>query len=327
MRTVKAVAPGFGGINLEDISAPRCFEIERRLREELDIPVFHDDQHGTAVVVLAAFLNALRVVGKRARGRLGRDRRRRRRRHRVHQDPARGGRPEHHRRRPLGRDPPRPRRASTRSSAGTPSTRTSQGFTGHVERGAARAPTSSSGSPGPGAVSVDAVLDDGRRRDRLRDGEPDARGAAGGARRPRRRDRDRPLRLPEPDQQRARLPGHLPRRARRARERDQRGDEARRRRGARLRRRARRALGRVRDPERLQPRGRRDDRRGRGAGRDRRAASPAATARRARRPRPSCTASANRRRLRAGPCSTSPGSCPGSRSVPGSHAHATRRRR
>ena len=61
----KAIAPGFGGINLEDISAPRCFEIERRLRDELDIPVFHDDQHGTAVVVLAALLNALRVVGKR----------------------------------------------------------------------------------------------------------------------------------------------------------------------------------------------------------------------------------------------------------------------
>lgn len=63
---VKAVAPTFGGVNLEDISAPRCFEIERRLREELDIPVFHDDQHGTAIVTLAALLNALRVVGKRA---------------------------------------------------------------------------------------------------------------------------------------------------------------------------------------------------------------------------------------------------------------------
>ena len=63
--TVQAVAPGFGGINLEDISAPRCFEIERRLRRTLDIPVFHDDQHGTAIVVLAAFLNALKVVGKR----------------------------------------------------------------------------------------------------------------------------------------------------------------------------------------------------------------------------------------------------------------------
>jgi malate dehydrogenase (oxaloacetate-decarboxylating) len=62
---VEAIAPGFGGINLEDISAPRCFEIEERLRASLDVPVFHDDQHGTAVVVLAAFLNALRVVGKR----------------------------------------------------------------------------------------------------------------------------------------------------------------------------------------------------------------------------------------------------------------------
>ena len=61
---VRAIAPGFGGINLEDISAPRCFEVERRLRELLDIPVFHDDQHGTAIVVLAALANALRVVGK-----------------------------------------------------------------------------------------------------------------------------------------------------------------------------------------------------------------------------------------------------------------------
>ncbi|ARQ70425.1 NAD-dependent malic enzyme [Streptomyces marincola] len=61
---VKAIAPGFAGINLEDISAPRCFEIEARLREALDIPVFHDDQHGTAIVVLAALHNALRVVGK-----------------------------------------------------------------------------------------------------------------------------------------------------------------------------------------------------------------------------------------------------------------------
>src|SRR5207247_266125 len=60
--TVKLVAPAFGGINLEDIAAPRCFEVEERLRKELDIPVFHDDQHGTAVVVLAALLNALRIV-------------------------------------------------------------------------------------------------------------------------------------------------------------------------------------------------------------------------------------------------------------------------
>jgi malate dehydrogenase (oxaloacetate-decarboxylating) len=62
---VKAIAPVFGGINLEDISAPRCFDIEARLRDELDIPAFHDDQHGTAIVVLAGLLNALRVVGKR----------------------------------------------------------------------------------------------------------------------------------------------------------------------------------------------------------------------------------------------------------------------
>ncbi len=64
VRAVEMIAPGFGGINLEDIAAPRCFEIEARLRESLDIPVFHDDQHGTAIVVFAALTNALRVVGK-----------------------------------------------------------------------------------------------------------------------------------------------------------------------------------------------------------------------------------------------------------------------
>lgn len=64
IRTVKAIAPSFGGINLEDIAAPRCFEIEKRLKEELDIPVFHDDQHGTAIVVAAGLDNALKIVGK-----------------------------------------------------------------------------------------------------------------------------------------------------------------------------------------------------------------------------------------------------------------------
>ncbi len=64
VQTVKNIAPAFGGINLEDISAPRCFEIEERLKQELEIPVFHDDQHGTAVVVLAALINALKIVGK-----------------------------------------------------------------------------------------------------------------------------------------------------------------------------------------------------------------------------------------------------------------------
>ena len=65
VRTVKLIAPAFGGINLEDISAPRCFEIEDQLKEQLDIPVFHDDQHGTAVVVLAALLNAVKLTGRR----------------------------------------------------------------------------------------------------------------------------------------------------------------------------------------------------------------------------------------------------------------------
>jgi malate dehydrogenase (oxaloacetate-decarboxylating) len=64
VQTVKFLSPTFGGVNLEDISAPRCFEIEKRLKAELDIPVFHDDQHGTAIVVVAAMLNALKVVGK-----------------------------------------------------------------------------------------------------------------------------------------------------------------------------------------------------------------------------------------------------------------------
>ena len=64
IRAVTWIAPGFGGINLEDISAPRCFEIEKRLKETLSIPVFHDDQHGTAIVVLAGIINALRITGK-----------------------------------------------------------------------------------------------------------------------------------------------------------------------------------------------------------------------------------------------------------------------
>ena len=64
IKTVVNIAPAFGGINLEDISAPRCFEIESRLKELLDIPVFHDDQHGTAIVVLAGIINGLKVTGK-----------------------------------------------------------------------------------------------------------------------------------------------------------------------------------------------------------------------------------------------------------------------
>ena len=64
VNTVKLISKSFGGINLEDISAPRCFEIERRLKEECEIPVFHDDQHGTAIIASAALLNAIKVTGR-----------------------------------------------------------------------------------------------------------------------------------------------------------------------------------------------------------------------------------------------------------------------
>ena len=64
IRTIKLLAPGFGGIHLEDIGAPACFEIEDRLAAELDIPVFHDDQHGTAIIVLAGLINGLKLAGK-----------------------------------------------------------------------------------------------------------------------------------------------------------------------------------------------------------------------------------------------------------------------
>ncbi len=104
VETVVRIAPVFGGINLEDISAPRCFEIENRLIEALDIPVMHDDQHGTAVVILAALINAAQVVAK-AVGRFD-DRRRgqRRCRNRDDQDALKGRRSRHHSGRPRGRN-------------------------------------------------------------------------------------------------------------------------------------------------------------------------------------------------------------------------------
>ena len=103
IQAVKLIAPTFGGINLEDISAPRCFEIEERLKDELDIPVFHDDQHGTAVVMMAALFNALKIVGKPTRGPAGAGRRARRRRRRGDEDDARLGDQPRHRLRPPGR--------------------------------------------------------------------------------------------------------------------------------------------------------------------------------------------------------------------------------
>ena len=262
VETVQAIAPGFGGINLEDISAPRCFEIEERLRGLLDIPVFHDDQHGTAVVVLAAFLNALRVVGKRDRGRarscvtgvgaagvavtktlqaagvrnvIGADSQ-----GAIH----------------LGRE------GLTAVKQRYAESTNPEGIAGSADDALAGADVFI-GLSQPGAVSVERRALDGGRRDRVRDGEPDAGGRARGDRGARRGDRHGPLGLPQPDQQRARLPGHLPRRARRARARDHRADGGRggpRDRRDRRRRRARRRLHRA---ERVQPR-RRRERRGRG---------------------------------------------------------------
>ena len=103
VEAVELIAPTFGGINLEDISAPRCFEIEDRLKESLDIPVFHDDQHGTAVVTMAALFNALKIVGKPIEEPAGADGRPRRGRGRGDQDDARLRRHPHHRLRPPGR--------------------------------------------------------------------------------------------------------------------------------------------------------------------------------------------------------------------------------
>ena len=267
VRIVQCVAPTFGGINLEDIAAPRCFEVERRLKETLDIPVFHDDQHGTAVVVLAALVNALKVVRKQADAvrvvvvgagaaglacakiilehgvrdlvvcdiggilhpdRTDLDGERREMAERTQPAPAHGPR-----RRRAGRRRRRRRRLRAR----------------RVHR--------RGGAP------------DGRRRDRVRDGQPRPRGPARGRLRRRGDHGHGPLRLPEPDQQRARVPGHLPRRAGRARAHDRRVDEARRRPRDRGRDPGVGPRPRVHHPQRVQPRGLARGRGGRGEGGDR----------------------------------------------------------
>ena len=117
---VKAIAPGYGGINLEDIAAPRCFEIERRLRGVLDIPVFHDDQHGTAIVVLAALTNALRVVKKQPQDVRVVVVRCRRRRPGDHPTAAPPGLHRHHRLRPATGPSARTTRTWTSTAGGSP---------------------------------------------------------------------------------------------------------------------------------------------------------------------------------------------------------------
>ena len=219
---VKAIAPGFGGINLEDIAAPRCFEIEGRLRRELDIPVFHDDQHGTAVVVLAGLINAAKLVRKRLDelkvvlvgvGAAGVA---------VSKLLMEAGRPEHHRLRPGGlavRRQARPGRDQEVVREHTTGVLRRRRQPGAGRRRRVPRPV----RPRGGVCRGDQ--EHGAGFDRVRHGQPDARGAAGGAGGRRPGDRHRPLGLPEPDQQRAVLPRDVPRGARLAGDDDQRGDE------------------------------------------------------------------------------------------------------
>ena len=225
VETVKHIAPGFGGINLEDISAPRCFEVESRLRKELDIPVFHDDQHGTAVVVLAALLNALKIVKKDLQAAPRGGVRRRRRRHRHHQDPARRRREAHHRRGRARHHPPRAHGGHGLHEAlgrrGHQSPATCAG--GCPTPSGAR--TSSSGSACPTSSPCKDVR--GMARDRIvfamANPDPEIRPE----------EAERHVRViatgrsdyPEPDQQRAVLPRLLPRAARLPRPQRQRRDE------------------------------------------------------------------------------------------------------
>ena len=259
VKLVEQIAPTFGGINLEDISAPRCFEIERRLKESLDIPVFHDDQHGTAVVVLAALLNALRVVGKRAED--------------VRVVVVGAGAAglacakiilEHGVKDLISCDIGgilHPDRTELTGELAAMAARSNpRGHQGHRQR-RARGRGRRRGRLGPGRVHRGRGQDDGQGRDRVRDGQPDARGAARGVLGARGDHGHGPQRLPEPDQQRPGLPGHLPRRPGRARPRDRRGDEARRRPRDRGRDPGGGARARVHRAERVQPQ--------RGAGRGR----------------------------------------------------------
>ena len=216
VRAVQLIAPGFGGINLEDISAPRCFEVERRLRGLLDIPVFHDDQHGTAIVVMAALTNALRVVGKKlpevriamagagaagtavlklllGAGANAAD---------VVVCDDKGavylGRP--------GLDESL-RWIAEHTNSG--------GYAGDLA-GAVRGADVFIGLSAPGILSGTDIAAMAAERHRFRAGQPRSRGRPGGRHGARRRGGHRPQRLPQPDQQRAGLPRRVPRAARRA---------------------------------------------------------------------------------------------------------------
>ena len=179
VKLVEQISPTFGGINLEDIAAPRCFEIERRLKESLDIPVFHDDQHGTAVVVLAALLNALRVVGKRAED--------------IRVVMVGAGAAglacakiilEHGVKDLVVCDIDgilHPDRPGLEGELAAMAARTNpRGLQGTANDALAGADVVI-GVSAPGAFTAEARQDDGQGRDRVRDGQPDARGPARGA--------------------------------------------------------------------------------------------------------------------------------------------------
>ncbi|GAA3303243.1 hypothetical protein GCM10020295_51280 [Streptomyces cinereospinus] len=265
---VKAIAPGFAGINLEDISAPRCFEIEARLREALDIPVFHDDQHGTAIVVLAALTNALRVADK-AIGDI-----------RVVMSGAGAAGTAilklliaagvkhavvadihgvvHADREDLVDAAPG---SALRWIADNTNP---EGVTGTLKE-AVRGADVFIGVSAPQRPRRRRRGGHGRRRDRVRAREPRPRGRPGNRPPDRGSCGHRPLRLPQPDQQRAGLPGRLPRSAGRAVPHGQHGDDAGGREGAGGRRHRGRTQPELHRPERVQRQGRGRGR-GRGAG-------------------------------------------------------------
>ena len=232
IEVVAALEPTFGAINLEDIKAPECFEIERRLRDRMKIPVFHDDQHGTAIIVAAAVRNAMQLQGKQL-GRRAPGQLRRRGGGAGHGGPAvRHGAAARERDadRHQGRDLRRARagHAAQHGPLRQPDRRAHAGGRAARRRHLPRPVRPARAEGGVAAAAGGQAADPGA-------GQPGAGDpAGGGARRPAGRDRrHRAQRLPEPGQQRAVLPVHLPRRAGRGRHQHQRGDEGRLRRGDR----------------------------------------------------------------------------------------------
>ena len=230
VRTVQLIAPGFGGINLEDISAPRCFEVERRLRDLLDVPVFHDDQHGTAIVVMAALTNALRVVGKKLPE------------VRIAMAGA-GAAGTAVLKLMLGAGATQVTVADDQGAVhlGRPGLNPSlRWIAEHTNRDGYAGDLSGAVSGADVFIGLSAphILDGrkhqkhGRQQHRVRAGQPRARGRPGRGQRVRRGGGHRPQRLPEPDQQRAGLPRRVPRAARRAEPAHQRRHADRRRAGA-----------------------------------------------------------------------------------------------